>query len=879
MMKTVKFLWAKRESVARAALIALGVYCGCLFLAEQQVFAGGAAHTWCWTIRYHLIILGFLILCVGFLWSRGKDWLTWIHGMVGNGTRASGCVVLAIAVISILFGAHCWIGYGPILISIFAGVGCFLVLLEPTEDSVLKNDAFHRSHIVQRLGELLCDTPANIRRIGILGEWGTGKTHLMKLLQAYLISNANGKFRMAWVNPWRSQSHADAWKEIARAFDNALGFPRLLPQSILAIPGLGAVLELLPKPISGFSADLKTILTSTDSTAEGTARGIAQFLKRRNQWLIIFVDDMERVGPLELNKIFPVIDRLIDLDRCYFVFAIDPKRIAKALDDKPEVLDETTGYLDKILDLQVSLPNASNAEILELLQKSIEHEKREKLASVLPKLKDYLRLTPRQADRFLRDADARERMFLSRYGLYEENYEGFFLLLILEIRFPIAYNEFSRNGELRRELSTTGLFSTMEKENVRKEKIVSFVEKITSGRNDTQKTDLIHIIERISQLLALSGFTANEPKLDLDWAFLGYRKLIRFTLKERTAFIQIWAQHSGKLSVSEMLAEVGDFDEADLVVRQAFEMELEKVTQDLREAYQKEDCLLPSDCHTTAYKRIDRFVSHAEAILEGRFHNMDLDRKVFNRDLYVAWRKVLEEIPLRGLPDEFVKEVRRLIAGLTTSLAFLLEPKDQYEIATQGAASLGGAWINPENSNEIREVFSHLQKVIMDRFSASFVKLLTSKPIDEFYPQEWIEGMPWTGLQNPYIWLPRSAGDADAVLRDLVSEAKSNDVLRDNFIWIVRRDLLNAYYLSSNEAVREQESARDAIKQTPWYLEQCWKGAWIKPPSAREARLLTEILNRARAIEDSLDSGRSIAHILKRLSIPQRDPDQSNHEQ
>lgn len=877
-MKIITALWTNRQLVARAALIALGVYCGCQFLASHQVFAGGASHALGWIVRNHLILLGSVIFCVGLLWSRGKDWFTWLHGMVGDGFRAWGCVVLTITGISVLLGIHCLSDQGSVFISILAGVGSFLVMIGPPKNLDPDNDAFHRSHIVQRLSELLCDTPTNIRRIGILGEWGTGKTYLMKRLQVHLSLHSNGKFRMAWVNPWRSQSNAEAWMEIARAFDNALGFPRLVPQSILAIPGLGGVLEWLPKPLSGFSADLKTLLTSTDSAADGIARGIAQFLKRKKQWLIIFVDDMERVGPSDLTKILPVIDRLIDLDRCYFVFAIDPKRIAKALGDNPEILDETTGYLDKILDLQMSLPSASKSEVLAMLQKSIDYEKCPKLASVLPILGDYLPLNPRQADRFLRDADARERMFLSRFGPNEENYEGFFLLLILEIRFPRAYNAFLQHEALRRGLSPAGLFSSTEQENARKEKIKSFVDRVSNGSGDSQRACLIEIIERMSQLLGLSGLTANEPKLDLDWAFVGYRKLIRFTVEERMKFIQIWTEHSGKRSISEILAEVGDFDEADLVVRQALELELGKVTQDLQEACQKEDRRLQSGCHSAAYKRMDRFISHAEAILEGRFQNMDLDLRVFDRNLFIAWMKVLERLVLRGLPDQLIDEMRRLICGLTTSLANLLGPKDQYEVATQGLHAFGGVRIDPEKSGEIAYASSHVIKSIMSKFSASFVKLLKTKSIEVYYPQEWIDGIPWRGLQDPYVWLPRSDGDAVAVLRGLVDDAKSNDILRDNFIWIVRRELLNAFYLSPKDGFREQEAARSAIGQTPWYLEQCWKGAWIKPPPAREARLLTEILDKAKAIEMSVVSHQSIYTILERLSTPDSHPIQSKRD-
>jgi hypothetical protein len=854
------------SAVLRSTLISLGALWICLYFHgvwDETATAFFVARSW--VAVHFLLLLGATFAVVGLLWAKGRDWLTWIRGFFGSPESTFGKVILALAVLSIAIGTLALHTIGPICAFVLIWIGTFALFQAPAKTSEPCPDYYHRKHLVERLAELLLETPENIRRIGILAEWGEGKTQVMKLLEEHLSGRTDHKFRMAWVNPWRASSREDAWVEIAKGVDEALGFPRLLPQSILSLPGIGSLLELLPNPISGFTSDLKTLLTSDGSAADKIAVGLTEFLRRRNQWLLIFVDDMERVGPKDLRKIFPVVDRLIELERCYFIFAIDPKRIAKAFKEGSAHADETKGYLDKILDLQMTLPVAAQGEVLEMLQNKIDRLACPKLTAVLPKLRDHLPLNPRLADRFLRDADGRERMFLSRFGPDEENYEGFFLLVLLEVRFPEAFKKITHDRDFFENLKMADLFGREEGET----KFDELVTAITKDFPTRERYDLKNLLKRLHTLTSVFlRYDHGEKSLDLEWAIDGYRKLIRFTFAEREQFIAEWTRTAGEKPLQKMLQTVGDFSEPDLVIRQALELQLEEIRQWFSDAYRLHyEGLSLAEISDKISKSLKRFTRHAAAIRDGKLEK--LDEQVFGRELFDAWMKVVEHSPLRDdLPIDFIETTLEARKATTAALLRLLTPQEAYDLALIGLKTLAGSAPSEQTEKQLREEFRPLEVELIAEFSTQFQNLLREKPIPSFYPPHWMRGASQHDLRDAYSWLPNDAEKAKEILLKLVAEAHSNENLRDNFVWLVRRELLNAFRLPPHDGYREQDAARRAITAFPWYLKHCWDGAWSNPPIPGIAKDLVRLRERALTTEEAGPPEKSIASILHQLPVP-----------
>lgn len=854
--------------IFRATLVSLGLLFVSLYFNEIWSHTSEAVQSATqWVSSHWLLLIGVATCLIGTLWIRLLDFWIWFRGIIGSAEKTFGTCSIIFATISILIGTLSvpFIGNFSGFLLIWLGViSWMLAPREAKEDPV---DYYHRRHLVERLADLLIQTPHQIRRIGILAEWGEGKTQVMKLLENDLQRRSEAKFRMAWVNPWRSGSGEEAWVEIARGVDRALGFARLLPHSLFSIPVIGTALELLPKPFSGFTSDLKTLLTSNGTAAEKIAIGLSEFLRRRNQWLLIFIDDMERVSAEELKKIFPVVDRLVELERCYFIIALDPKRIAKAFEEDTAHGEETKGYLDKVLDFQMSLPSASKGEVFEMLQNGIDQDACPKLYEALPRLRDYLPVNPRLADRFLRDADGKERMFLSRFGANEENYEGFFLLQIFEICFPGAFQRFRTNlpnFDGIDFLARKGYFGSDHEED---EKYNQFIKQVVIDMPTHEADAVKKLVKQITHLSThLLIFDEGVTSLDLKWALDGYRKLIRFSVADRIQFLEIWRKRAGKEPLASMLRRVNEYDEPDLVVRQALKMELEGIGNGFNHAYRihraKEEL---EPLRLELESRSKNFIAHASAIFCGKMESMD--RLTFNEEIFDVWIEISQNKLLVSLPDEFVSILIPIRQQLTKSLARLLSPEKYlfwawHTVPTIFGFAQGGA------RQALEDEFLPIRAEILDELTEEFLHLLeTNRLTDEILPT-WMKGLRLFDLNDPTKWL-LNATEEQPSLDSRVQEASNNLILRENFALLINKAILEIYSDNPDEITLAHSNVRPSIKKYPWLLQKCWRAAFSGSLSNKTTDRMLELRDKAISVESSLIEHRDpdpiILEVLRNL--------------
>ncbi len=76
------------------------------------------------------------------------------------------------------------------------------------------DDTFGFGFFVDILGKAILDTKYLPVTVGIFGEWGTGKTSLMRLLCKRLESN---ECKTIWFNPWKYDSKEELWAALIRS--------------------------------------------------------------------------------------------------------------------------------------------------------------------------------------------------------------------------------------------------------------------------------------------------------------------------------------------------------------------------------------------------------------------------------------------------------------------------------------------------------------------------------------------------------------------------------------------------------------------------------------------------------------------------------------
>jgi hypothetical protein len=200
--------------------------------------------------------------------------------------------------------------------------------------------------------------------LGIYGGWGTGKTSLMKLIQAKL----DGRTELVWFDPWLHDSAQEMRlaliQQITRHMEQKEGCAQKAQRILRSVNwmrlgaiGLSAVLH---QP----DFNLEKVFDQCNATVDETAAFRAQFEELVDEYtsggdhkLVVFVDDMDRCSPDACLEILEVIRLLIGVRHTVFVMAVDQAALKQAVSLKyPGVGGLADNYLDKVIQFGFDLP-------------------------------------------------------------------------------------------------------------------------------------------------------------------------------------------------------------------------------------------------------------------------------------------------------------------------------------------------------------------------------------------------------------------------------------------------------------------------------------------------------------------------------------------
>lgn len=318
--------------------------------------------------------------------------------------------------------------------------------------------------------------------IALQGEWGSGKTSLMNLLDDELCDK--GTFYRVWINSWQyslMRTPEEAILKIVEGMieqilstisDNdgknktienvksifkkiSLAGGKFLAKQIAEKAGLnpdgvddlfngggseGAEISGMKKEIEKLIAEI--IETSKDKNKTG---------------FMFFIDDLDRIDPPVAVHILELLKNIFDLDKCIFVLAIDYDVVIKGLEPKFGKLTEQNerefrSFFDKIIQLPFSMPVASytiDVYLLEALknigfiteEESTEDQYKESLT-------EFASLSVGQNPRALKRLTNTLSLItiINKYGdeqqneIENEKLIGF-AMVCLQIAYPYVYNK------------------------------------------------------------------------------------------------------------------------------------------------------------------------------------------------------------------------------------------------------------------------------------------------------------------------------------------------------------------------------------------------------------------------------------------------------
>ena len=408
-------------------------------------------------------------------------------------------------------------------------------------DDTLEFNAF-----AETLGEIIITSEPPLT-VGVYGEWGSGKTSLMRLTQEVLENYKKKKIKTSWFNAWKYDKAHDLrvalintiLKEISedektsktlkrkskellnRVNWSGLGMSVLSIGATLMAPQL-ALLPLLSnllKDDKATGSDVAKLIPKNilkEDGGEKTLELIGEFEEEyqdiiekyvgKKGILVVFIDDLDRCLPektidiLEAIKLFLHVPHsvfVIGADREIIVDGIMKKYGADSTDSSKKSDEWGTNYLEKIIQIPFRLPPLRTDLIansfIEKLDVSQEIKRHSKILA-------QVRNNPRTIKRLLNNFEL--QMILAEKRKIEIEEDILAKLTVLEFRWADFYNDFlSLYGESDGKLNLI--------------KIAIFEEK-------TEREEEIKDLQNISQYYddkSLMEFLAAEPPLydvDLD---------------------------------------------------------------------------------------------------------------------------------------------------------------------------------------------------------------------------------------------------------------------------------------------------------------------------------------------------------------------------
>ncbi len=254
-------------------------------------------------------------------------------------------------------------------------------MLKEDKDISIEEDSLNRANFAKNLATNIQNyfnrnDINDCLTIGLMGEWGSGKTSLLNMTEHYL---KDSDIRIIKFNPWFystyhqlvEQFFDELIKEFTNSRDNSL--IDILKRYKFKVNDL----ELLKKIAvsasflydSKVGASLENIFTY--SSEEENLASLKEKIDEQfvNHKVICIIDDLDRLAKDEIAEMFKLIKIMADFKNMVYLVAFDKDFVAESL----EIDYGGERYIEKIINVPLNVPSIDYSEIKEIL---IKHFKR-----------------------------------------------------------------------------------------------------------------------------------------------------------------------------------------------------------------------------------------------------------------------------------------------------------------------------------------------------------------------------------------------------------------------------------------------------------------------------------------------------------------------
>jgi len=273
--------------------------------------------------------------------------------------------------------------------------------------------------------------------IGILGEWGSGKTSFLDLIERSL----DKKSIVIKFNPWINHDSKSIIKDFFNALSEELskyhfGVSSTLKDYSDILSGVGdSNLNKILSPLLKFISQKESVASEFEK--------INSIIKSINKKIIIFIDDVDRLHKDEIIQVMKLIRNSANFANTTFIVTYDRNYVVSAI--KEINTHAPQNYLEKVFQLEILLPNFDKIHLKNkiefLLKDKISLKNQDELSNVLYPANETQNIIDLSVLKTLRDITRFINSFLIIYHQLQKDtlFSDLFNLEALKVKFPEVY--------------------------------------------------------------------------------------------------------------------------------------------------------------------------------------------------------------------------------------------------------------------------------------------------------------------------------------------------------------------------------------------------------------------------------------------------------
>ena len=313
-------------------------------------------------------------------------------------------------------------------------------LLPDDPISLPEQDQFGRERLGKSLADLIHNAPVGqSMRLGVYGDWGEGKTSVLRLIEHYLKQQDHV---CVWLAPWIGKEPEDIWVMLIEQLTAQVAVGA---QAFRESQAAAAQVSNIRQVASDSHWTLKMLNGVIGARLQKSADALAvterdDFLNELFKVLgerkvVVFVDDLDRTEPKIIPSLLMSLRDIFDFPNFFFVLALSPKVVAEGLKSIGFGGQQPILFLEKIVELPIYLPALDERAVDRFISRGISAIASSVREPTLRELIPVLPRNPRRIKLFLRYLASLKGEF-GRFGDSEIRWKTLYLTQMLRIEFP-----------------------------------------------------------------------------------------------------------------------------------------------------------------------------------------------------------------------------------------------------------------------------------------------------------------------------------------------------------------------------------------------------------------------------------------------------------